>query len=108
MVRGLTSGMERSLPVHPIQLYDAMHSFIIFIFLWWHLRKDPPEGVILFQFVLMYGAGRFVLEMVRGDHSLTPTGLTISQNVSLLMVLGGAIGIIAMSLRSKRVVKPCA
>ena len=37
---------------------------------------------------LMYGLGRFLVEFLRGDHILTATGLTVSQNVSVLLMAG--------------------
>jgi len=55
----------------------------------------------------MYGTGRFVLELLRGDHILTVTGFTVSQNMSLLMVLAGALSMIFLALRERFVVKAC-
>jgi phosphatidylglycerol:prolipoprotein diacylglycerol transferase len=94
LARGLLGGHEEtSLPVHPVQLYQSAHDILIFGLLYWYLRRpNTPRGVGIPLLFTLYGIGRFLLEGLRGDHSATFTGLTVSQNLSvaLFLVFGGA------------------
>lgn len=94
LARGLLGGHEAaSLPVHPVQLYQSAHDIIIFGLLFWYLRRpESPRGAGMPLLFTLYGIGRFLLEGLRGDHSATFTGLTVSQNLSvaLFVVFGAA------------------
>jgi phosphatidylglycerol---prolipoprotein diacylglyceryl transferase len=96
---GLCAADARALPVHPTQLYDSAHSFMLFGLLWWFLRRKPADGLATFLLLTMYGAGRFVIEGLRGDHRMTATGLTLSQNASIAVVVAGIIGIAVVGAR---------
>ena len=83
--------------LHPTQLYEAIATLIIFFFLLWlHRRKRFSGQVILFYSVL-YGTARFLIEFVRDDPRgdiaglTTLTGLSTSQIISLVFMLGGLV-----------------
>jgi phosphatidylglycerol:prolipoprotein diacylglycerol transferase len=98
LARGLIGGHEAaSLPVHPVQLYQSAHDIIVFGLLFWYLRRPgTPRGVGMPLLFALYGIGRFFLEGLRGDHSATFTGLTVSQNISvaLLLVFGSILALV--------------
>jgi len=83
----------RSLPVHPTQLYSSIHAGLLAWFLWsWypHRRRD---GELFALLITIYPVARFLLEIIRIDESAVfGTGLSISQNISLIM-LAGAVGL---------------
>ncbi len=85
----LDPGFLDPLPVHPAQLYQAAHDFLLAGLMLWYLRQPgaPRGGGIPLLFV-MYGVGRFLLEGLRGDNATTFTGLTLSQNLSLVLIFG--------------------
>ena len=94
LTNGLVSRESAALlPVHPVQLYQAGHDFLMFALLLVYLRTPgAPKGAGMPLLFVLYGIGRFVLEGLRGDHALTGTGLTLSQNVSIaLFVAFGAL-----------------
>src|SRR4029453_8280869 len=99
----LPSGEGAALPVHPVQLYQAAHDFLLAALLLWILRRGycPRGGGIPLLFTL-YGVGRFFLEGLRADNLPTITGLTISQNLSLALTLGFGGAFLALFLRDKR------
>ena len=97
----IDAGAARALPLHPTQLYDAGHSLLMFVLLWWYLRKNPPDGAPTLVLLVLYGVGRFCLEWVRGDHIVTFTGLTVAQNISLAMVAAGFAGLTCLGLRRR-------
>jgi len=102
----LDPGSIASLPVHPAQLYQAGHDVLIAGLLLWYLRRaDAPRGGGIPLLFVLYGIGRFCLEELRGDNPLTFTGLTLSQNLSLLLVLGFGSVFILLLLRAKKALK---
>jgi phosphatidylglycerol:prolipoprotein diacylglycerol transferase len=86
---GLLDGSAAStLPVQPVQLYQAGHDFLLAGLLLWYLRRpDTPRGAGIPLLFTLYGVGRFCLESLRADNAPTFSGLTISQNFSLVLAL---------------------
>lgn len=85
--------------VHPVQLYEAAASVVIFLYLWLWVRKRPrfPWQVLLTYFAL-YAVLRFMTEIFRGDgnpepfsdgtqhvQGTPPGSLTEAQLVSIVM-----------------------
>ena len=99
---GLIEAGGQALAVHPTQLYDATHSFLLFGLLWWYLRQTPARGAVSCVFAVAYGLGRFVVEMLRGDHRHTFSELTVSQCLSLLMVVVGIAGLVVIAWRARK------
>ncbi|QDT70542.1 Prolipoprotein diacylglyceryl transferase [Planctomycetes bacterium MalM25] len=75
----------RSLPVHPTQVYSAINAALMAWLLWVgfpHRRRDGEVALLLFT---LYPISRFLLEIIRTDEdAIFGTGLSISQNVSLI------------------------
>ena len=46
---------------------------------------------------LLYGAARFYIEMLRDDNPFEFDGLTVSQNLSIVMMVIGMAGIVISS-----------
>jgi phosphatidylglycerol:prolipoprotein diacylglycerol transferase len=81
----------RSLPVHPTQIYSSINAFLLCLLL---LAYDPfrrRDGELFALMLTLYPIARFLLEIIRTDESpVFGTGLTISQNVSLLALVFAA------------------
>ncbi len=80
-------------PVHPVQLYSAVFTLILALFLYRRLKNSPArEGKIFGLYLVLYSVFRFFIEFLRGDFrgreflSLTPT-----QWVALLGIITGAV-----------------
>lgn len=74
--------------VHPAQLYQAGHDFLLFFLLWWYVGKRySPRGAGMALLWFLYGIGRFFIEGLRDDTPATFTGLTVSQNCSIIVVI---------------------
>lgn len=80
------SDRTRSLPVHPTQVYSAINAALMAWLLWnWFPRRQRDGEVALMLFTL-YPISRFLLEIIRTDEdAIFGTGLSISQNVSLIV-----------------------
>jgi phosphatidylglycerol:prolipoprotein diacylglycerol transferase len=99
----LTAGLlppdaDRSLPVHPVQLYEAAAVLVLGGLLW---LVDPwlhrwGESFLLFG--LGYGAIRFICEWFRADSATWAWDLTPAQLVCLLAT---AVLATAWSVRSR-------
>lgn len=78
---------------HPTFLYESIGNFFIFLFLYWYARKrQKVSGEIISLYVLLYGVLRFFVEGLRTD-SLYFMQFRVSQLVSILGIVAGAIGL---------------
>ena len=82
--------------VHPTQLYEMAGLILVFIVMRYLSNKPHPPGGILFLYPLLYGAMRFGVEVFRGDTERPYYGMTISQGVSVGMVLGAAVVLVIL------------
>ncbi|MCG8555994.1 MAG: prolipoprotein diacylglyceryl transferase [Proteobacteria bacterium] len=84
----LESKALASLPVHPSQLYEALGSLLIAIYLglWGHPRKRF-DGEVFCLSVGLYAALRFALEFLRADDRGSIAGWSTSQLVSVGLLL---------------------
>ncbi len=84
---------SRSRPVHPTQLYSTINAGLLAWLLWSWYPLRRRDGEVTALMLTLYPIARFLLEMIRIDESAVfGTGLSISQNISLL-VLAGAVGL---------------
>jgi phosphatidylglycerol:prolipoprotein diacylglycerol transferase len=80
----------RSLPVHPTQLYSAIDGALLGWLLWtfYPFRRHDGEAIALL--LTIHPITRFLLEVIRIDEpAVFGTGMTISQNVSLILLACG-------------------
>jgi len=92
--RGLvTESAERSLPVHPVQLYSAAFAFMLCGVLSHGLRRPSRiHGRTVYAFLVAYGSWRFVIAFLRADAgSPVIAGLAIQQLWSLAAILCGVV-----------------
>jgi len=77
---------ERSLPVHPTQLYSAIGAGLLTLFLlaWYPLRRH--EGEVTALMITIYPIMRILEEIIRHDEPLNWTRMTISQDISVLLL----------------------
>jgi phosphatidylglycerol---prolipoprotein diacylglyceryl transferase len=57
----------KNTPLHPTQLYEATFIFCVMLFLFYMRDKRIFYGQLFLSYLLLYAAGRFVLEYFRGD-----------------------------------------
>ena len=83
------------LPVHPTQIYSSMLALLLcgtLLFLGKLRFYQQRDGLIFASFMILYSVGRFCIEFVRTDEdSFFDTGLTVSQNVSIIFGLAGVV-----------------
>jgi len=99
---GLIDGnATASLPVHPVQLYEAAFNFAVYGLLVWLFRRKLRAGMVTAIYLVLYAIGRFSLEFVRGDRGerLAVQQFSIGQFVSLL-VLAAGVALLAVLARA--------
>lgn len=82
---------HRSLPVQPAQLYELVTAVVLCGVLYRYFWRRRYDGQVFLLMIILYGIARFALEMLRTEPIVPGTGMTISQNLSLIAVLGGLI-----------------
>lgn len=91
MINGLLPPTAvRSLPVHPVQLYESAFNLVLFgaLLLVWHRRRRA--GMVGVGYLLGYPAGRFAFEFLRGDFRIRWAGLSVAQWLSIALFATGA------------------
>ena len=81
---------DRSARTHPTQIYSAINALLLSMLLWYFWTLKRRDGQVFALMLILYPIGRFLMEIVRQDEAgQFGTGLTISQLVSLVMLLAG-------------------
>lgn len=96
----IPAAAERSLPVHPVQLYEALLALGLCCLLTRAFGQPHLAGDILWSLGIGYGAIRFLTEFFRGDNRPVYWGMTISQVISLAIA---AFFLLVFVLRRGRV-----
>ena len=97
----VTTGKYRCLPVHPTQIYSSLAGAVccIILFLFWRRSKKNSKilakpGCTFSLMFILYGIIRFFMELLRDDNPFEFDGLTISQNISIVMIILGSVLIV--------------
>jgi prolipoprotein diacylglyceryl transferase len=85
---------------HPTFLYESLYNLLVVAILLrvgarWRLRP----GSLALVYLVLYGAGRFLLELLRTDTTYRLFGLSRNAYVSLAVVVGGSV---LLALRERR------
>ncbi|MEZ6115292.1 MAG: prolipoprotein diacylglyceryl transferase [Pirellulaceae bacterium] len=98
---------QRSLPIHPTQVYSALNATLLCLFALALYPFRHRDGQVIAMLLTLYAITRFLLEVIRTDEgSFGGTGLTISQNVSVLMAVGLAVLWASIYLRPAKLAWP--
>ncbi|NOY41419.1 MAG: hypothetical protein GXP26_06235 [Planctomycetes bacterium] len=97
----------RSRPVHPTQIYSAVNAGLLSWLLWSFFPFRRRDGEVTALMLTIYPISRFLLEIIRVDESpVFGTGLSISQNISILLFFA-AIGLwVYLSRQPNRTSEP--
>jgi phosphatidylglycerol:prolipoprotein diacylglycerol transferase len=88
----LEASVPRSRPVHPTQLYSLIDALLLCLFLLAFEPYKRREGELTALVLTIHPISRFLLEMIRVDEAAVfNTGMSISQNISIAIFLGGLL-----------------
>jgi len=77
--------------VHPTQLYEFVIALALFAVLWHFSKRRLKPGQLFAAFMALYGVERFMIEIVRAKGDRFLFGLSTSQLMSVLLVLGAVM-----------------
>ena len=91
-------------PVHPTQLYSAVCGLMLAVVLFALDRRRSFTGFIFSWLCILYGAGRFTIDFFRYYERSALIGrlVTVSQLMSLLLVVFGMIMLTVLARRQRR------
>ncbi|MEJ2744781.1 MAG: prolipoprotein diacylglyceryl transferase [bacterium] len=99
-------GSPGTLPVHPAQLYETLMDLGIFIALSYVLSRKKYNGQVFLLYLVLYGAGRFLLEFIRADNpvvtSLGGLSLNLQQLISLAAFVIGTVVLVWAGARNRK------
>jgi phosphatidylglycerol:prolipoprotein diacylglycerol transferase len=87
-----------TVPVHPTQIYEILMTLPIFLLLWWQVKRDLPPWFLLWEFLVLAGIERFVVEFWRLNPEVA-LGLTAAQWISIGLA---AVGLAGMAISTRR------
>ena len=75
-----------SIPVHPVQIYEAVFCLALCIFLIFRSKKKKASKTLFLDFCIGYAFIRFLMEFLRAGNSHVYWGITVSQVISLIVI----------------------
>lgn len=75
-----------SLPVHPTQIYSAIDALVLLFLVSAYYPLRRRDGEVMALLMVTYPITRFFIEYLRNDEGAYFAGLTISQNISILIL----------------------
>jgi phosphatidylglycerol---prolipoprotein diacylglyceryl transferase len=101
------NGVPNNTPLHPTPIYEFIMMLIIFFVLWKLRKKNWPDGKLFMLYLILQGIERFSIEFIRLNPRLL-WGLSEAQLISIVMIIGGAIGFYYLSVHKdlKKYVPP--
>jgi phosphatidylglycerol:prolipoprotein diacylglycerol transferase len=98
----LLPSQPRTRPVHPTQIYSAINAALICLLMIAVYPYRTRDGQVIALMLTIYPITRFLLEIIRQDESpVFGSGMSISQNVSVLLICG-IVGLWIYVLRSRK------
>ncbi len=74
-----------SLPVHPTQIYASIDGLVLLLLLTAYFPLRRRDGEVIALAMVAYPITRFLIEFLRNDEAAFFAGLTISQNISVVL-----------------------
>jgi len=96
----------RGIGLHPTQVYESISMGLMAFLLLSYYPFRRRDGMVLVICMLGYGVHRFLNEMLRTDTDPVAFGLTLSQNISLLILSVAVLLWIVIQLRPANVEPP--
>ncbi len=77
--------------VHPTQLYEVVLVLILFAVLWQLAKRRMKPGQLFAVFMATYAVERFLIEILRAKSDRFVAGLSTSQLMSIVLVVGASV-----------------
>lgn len=80
-----------TVPLHPTQIYETVSMTLMLFFLVSYFPYRAADGILMVILMIGYGLHRFVNELLRTDNAVLAFDMTLSQNISILVLVGGVM-----------------
>jgi phosphatidylglycerol---prolipoprotein diacylglyceryl transferase len=87
--------------LHPTQIYESVSMVLLAFFLLSYYPFKRHDGSLMVLFMLGYAVHRFLNEMLRTDTDPVAFNMTLSQNISILVLIAGVVLGIVVWTRSQ-------
>lgn len=86
---------------HPAFLYESLWNLVVVVgaLLWLERRRMLAPGGLFLAYLGLYGAGRFLLELMRVDTTFRLLGISRNGWVALAIVIGSSVWLAALRRR---------
>jgi phosphatidylglycerol:prolipoprotein diacylglycerol transferase len=81
-----------NIPLHPIEIYEMIAYFLIFLIVWKTRKKYKLDGFALFTYLAGYGVARFLVDFFRGDPAMFAWGMQAAQVFGIAMLVASLAG----------------
>jgi len=88
---------ERSLPVHPVQMYEALGLLLMIAFFWRLPVNRYPRGTMAMVIVGLYAFLRFFIGYLRADGNIVLANLTMTQVHCIVLFAAASLALIVQS-----------
>lgn len=86
----------------PTQLFSSAGDFVITAILLLAYKRRKHTGDVGALYMLLYGVGRFGIEILRSDNRGTVGVLSTSQAISIVIIVGSVLLFVTNKMRDKR------
>ena len=90
-VRHIGPVAPTTIGLHPTQVYESISMGLLLFFLLSYYPYKTRDGSLMVLFMFAYGVHRFLNEMLRTDTEVFADGLTLSQNISVAVLIAAAV-----------------
>ena len=87
------------MPVHPTQIYSVIDGLILMTLLLAYFPLRRRDGEVMALLMVTYPVTRVLIEYLRNDEKVFFAGMTISQNISLVVIACGLLFWVGLSRR---------
>ena len=85
----------------PTQIFSSVGDLLLAIVLILYARRKPTDGRVINLYLILYGVGRFIIEIFRNDPRGNVGFLSTSQFISIFIVIFGMIQLFCLNKRDK-------
>ena len=85
---------------HPTFLYESLLNLLVFCVLFYVLKNTKRAGNVFFVYLILYSFVRIIVEQFRVDSALYLLSLPIAQVVSVILFIGGIVGLSYINKKS--------
>ncbi len=81
-----------NVPLHPIEIYEMVAYFLVFLLVWLTRQKYRTDGFAFFTYLAGYGIARFSVEFFRGNPAMFGLGIPAAHVFSVIIILASMTG----------------